>query len=107
MTVLQESCLPITATLAGYSALIDAYGLAVPLPRTLSAIGERHRVVEEGGWRILNPRHALHPTLEGHLNFALKYEGLDLTVLKQLPDYPEVSAIVRKPRNDGFVLGTG
>ncbi len=24
-----------------------------------------------------------------------------------LPDYPEVSAIVRKPRNDGFVLGTG
>jgi len=69
---------------AGYSALIDAYGLAVPLPRTLSAIGERHRVFEEHGWRMMTPRHAPDPTLEGHLTFALKYEGLDLAVLKRL-----------------------
>ena len=31
-------------------------------------------------WRILTPRHAVSPTLEGHLTFALKYEGLDLAV---------------------------
>ncbi|MCH7794308.1 MAG: Fic family protein [Proteobacteria bacterium] len=84
VTVFQERRLPEKATPAGYSALIDAYDLSVPLPRTLSAIGERHRVVEEGGWRILTPRHAPHPTLEGHLTFALKYEGLDLAVLKRL-----------------------
>ena len=84
VTVFQERRLPEKATLAGYSALIGAYDLSVPLPRTLSAIGERHRVVEEAGWRILTPRHAPHPTLEGHLTFALKYEGLDLAVLKRL-----------------------
>ncbi len=35
--VFQERRLPETATLAGYSALIDAYALAVPLPRDLLA----------------------------------------------------------------------
>lgn len=84
VTVFQERRLPETATPAGYAALIDAYGLAVPLPRTLSAIGERHRITEKEGWRILTPRHAPNPTLEGHLTFALKYEGLDLAVLKRL-----------------------
>jgi hypothetical protein len=84
VTVFQELRLPESATLAGYSALIDAFALSVPLPRTLFATGERHRVIEEGGWRILTPRHAPHPTLEGHLTFALKYEGLDLAVLKRL-----------------------
>ena len=84
VTVFQERRLPEKAMPAGYSALIDAYDLSVPLPRTLSAIGERHRVIEEGGWRILTPRHAPHPTLEGHLTFALKNEGLDLAVLKRL-----------------------
>lgn len=84
VTVFQERRLPERATPAGYSALIEACELAVPLPRTLSAIGERHRVLEEGGWRILTPRHAPHATLEGHLTFALKYEGLDLAVLKRI-----------------------
>ena len=84
VTVFQERRLPEKATPAGYSALIGAYDLSVPLPRTLSAIGERHRLIEESGWRILTPRHAPHPTLEGHLTFAFKYEGLDLAVLKRL-----------------------
>ena len=84
VTVFQERRLPEPATPAGYSALVDAYGFQAPLPRTLSATGAHHRVREEGGWRIMTPRHAPHPTLEGHLTFALKYEGLDLAVLKRL-----------------------
>lgn len=98
VTVFQERRLPERATLAGYSAMIDAWRLAVPLPRTLSATGERHRIVEEAGWRIMTPRHAPRPTLEGHLTFALKYEGLDLAVLKRLflATGPEpIEAIVR------------
>jgi hypothetical protein len=84
ITVFREGRLPERATPAGYSALIDAFDLRVPLPRVLSAIGEHHRVKMEGGWRILTPRHAPSPDLEGHLIFALKYEGLDLGVLKRL-----------------------
>ncbi|MBB4210793.1 Fic family protein [Rhodothalassium salexigens DSM 2132] len=84
VTVFQEQRLPEPAALAGYSALIDAYGLAVPLPRTLCGIGTRHRVTERDGWRIMTPRHAPDATPAGHLTFALRYEGLDLAVLKRL-----------------------
>ncbi|UYQ71132.1 Fic family protein [Pelagibacterium flavum] len=84
VSVFQERRLPETATPAGYSALIDAYGLEVPLPRTLCAIGAHHRMLEQSSWRIMTPRHAPDASLEGHLTFALKYEGLDLAVLKRL-----------------------
>jgi len=84
VTAFHERLLPERATLAGYAALIDAFHIQVPLPRTLSAISARHRVRTEGGWRILTPRHAPSADVEGHLTFALKYEGLDLAVLKRL-----------------------
>ncbi len=83
--VFQERRLPERASLAGYAALIDALELTVPLPRNLSAIGEKHRIVEQGGWRILTPRHAPEASIAGHLTFALKYEGLDLAVLSACP----------------------
>lgn len=84
VTIFRERRLPERAKPAGYAALIDSYGLSVPLPLTLSAIGSRHRVVNEGGWRILTPRHEPQASLEGHLTFALKHEGVDLAVLKRL-----------------------
>src|SRR5262245_55206663 len=84
VTVFHERRLPEPATPAGYAALIDAFGLNAPLPLTLSAIGARHRTLEKDGWRLLTPRHAPQATVEGHLTFALKYEGLDLAVLGRL-----------------------
>ena len=82
--IFHERVMPERATPAGYAALIDAYKLVVPLPRTFSATSEHHRTHEGSGWRILTVRHAPSSTLEGHLTFALKYEGLDLAVLKSL-----------------------
>jgi hypothetical protein len=99
VTAFQETRFPEKATPAGYSALIDAYKLAVPSPRMRSATGEHHRIIEQDGWRIMTPRHAPHPTLEGHLTFALKYEGLDLAVLKRLfqaTDPAPIEALVRE-----------
>src|SRR5438552_2365642 len=83
-TVFHDQALPEPAIPAGYVSLINAYALATPLPRTLYAIGEHHRISATGSWKILTPRHGPAPTLEGHLTFALKYEGLDLAVLKRL-----------------------
>ncbi|MES1991874.1 MAG: Fic family protein [Pseudomonadota bacterium] len=84
VTVFHERPLPERATPAGYAALIGRYALAVPLPHTLMATGEHHRMVVRDGWRIMTPRHAPSPSLESHLTFALKYEGLDLAVLNRL-----------------------
>lgn len=82
--VFHGSRLPEPALPVGYAALIDGYRLAVPWPRSLCAIGRRHKRYTADGWRLFTPRHAPAPTLEGHLVFALKYEGLDLCVLKRL-----------------------
>jgi hypothetical protein len=84
VSVFQESRMPEMALPVGYAALIAAYDLQVPLPLTLCAIGKRHKIYEENGWRIYTPRHEPQATLEGHLVFALRYEGLDLAVLKKL-----------------------
>src|ERR1700733_10066061 len=97
--------LPERATPAGYAALIDAYQLQVPLPRTLFATSERHRTREADGWRILTPRHTPSSDLEGHLTFALKNEGLDLAILKRLFSVVtpgEIEAIVRAKPTGGY-----
>lgn len=78
VTTFHGSRLPERATPVGYPALIDALDLKVPMPRTLSAIGPRHKSYQQHGWHIYTPRHAPPASLEGHLTFALKYEGLDL-----------------------------
>jgi hypothetical protein len=105
VTVFHDQALPERATPAGYAALVDAYRLRVPLPRTLSAIGEHHRVRKEAGWQVLTPRHAPSPDLEGHLTFALKYEGVDLAVLKRLfaaVAPADIEAIVRAKPTGGY-----
>lgn len=105
VTVFHERALPERATPAGYAALIDAYGLRVPLPRMLFATGEHHRIRDELGWHILTPRHAPSPDLEAHLTFALKYEGLDLAVLKRLFTVlppAEIETIVRAKPTGGY-----
>src|SRR6202011_3716607 len=89
VTAFHERALPERATPVGYAAMIDAYlaapyGPSGPLPRQLSAIGRRHRTVDTPEWRLYSPRYEPQPTLEGHLTFALKYEGLDIAVLKRL-----------------------
>jgi len=84
VTVFQDRRLPEPGRIVGYAALIQAHGLEVPLPGRLHAIGLQHKLIEELGWRLLTPRHAPEDSLAGHLTFALKWEGLDLTVLKRL-----------------------
>lgn len=84
VTVFHERWLPEEAIPVGYAALIHAYDLAVPIPHTLAAIGPRHKVYEADGWHVFTPRHQPAHTLDAQLTFALRYEGLDLAVLKAL-----------------------
>jgi hypothetical protein len=93
---------PEPARLAGYAALIDRYGLQLPLPPRLAGIAGRHHPESTTDWLLLTPRHAPADTLGAHLEFALKWEGINLAVLSALlqavlPD--EIAAIVReKPK---------
>lgn len=98
MNVFHGRLMPETVTPTGYAALWEKHALPVPLPARLAAVGEKHRRFETDDWLILTPRHRPDDSLEGHLGFALKWEGVDLTMLRQLfkrvpPD--EVAALVR------------
>ena len=85
VTVFHELKLPeANAKPVGYIALIADYHLSVPLPDSVCAIGEKHKKYQKGQWRVLTPRHAPEETLYGHLTFALKYEGIELGILKVL-----------------------
>ncbi len=66
-TIFHDRRLPEAGAPAGYAALIDAYHLSAPIPRTLSAIGTKHRILEQDGWRLYTPRHAPEASLEAHL----------------------------------------
>ena len=87
--IFRERRLPEIATPIGYAALIEIYKLRVPLPMMLRAIGGHHKTYKKENWEILTPRHCPESSLEGHLVFALKHEGVDLGVLKKL--FEEVS----------------
>lgn len=76
--------LPEPARPVGYAALVEKYDLCVPLPPVLTAIATRHHPSSTADWRLLTPRHAPEGTLRGHLEFALKWEGVSLAVLSAL-----------------------
>ncbi len=84
VSVFHETWLPVPASPAGYAALIHAHGLQVPWPRELTAISPQNKSASSEGWRVLPARYAPEPSLEGHLTFALKHEGVQLLILKQL-----------------------
>jgi len=84
VTIFHERALPEKGTLAGYAALIERYGLKLPLPARLAAIAERYHPLSTDEWLLLTPRHRPEPTLSGQLSFALKWEGVQLPVLAQL-----------------------
>jgi Fic family protein len=72
------------ARYVGYAALIERYSLQVPVPDHLCVIGAKHKMYDRDPWRVFTPRHEPDDTIFGHLVFALRYEGIELLVLKVL-----------------------
>lgn len=90
--------LPEPGVPVGYAALVDEHALSVPLPPRLTAIADRHHPESTPEWQMLTPRHEPAQTLQGHLEFALKWEGVSLGVLAALFDQVsplEIAGIVR------------
>jgi Fic/DOC family len=84
VSIFQERIAPEEGFIAGYAALIDFYDLKVPLPDRLALISQKHKQYETNEWRVFTLRHLPEDSLSGQLTFALKYEGIDLGVLKAL-----------------------
>jgi Fic family protein len=70
--------------LVGYGAIIMNYNLSVPVPTRLSLISQKKRKYKSGNWQVFTPKYRPDNTLYKQLVFALKYEGIDLLILKKL-----------------------
>lgn len=91
VTVFHERSTPEEGYLVGYAALAHAFDLQIQLPDILSIISHKHKQYSTAQWRVFTPRHRPEDTLMGHLTFALKYEGIELGLLKKL--FEQVSVI--------------
>ncbi len=84
LSVFHERILPESGYLVGYAALMNLYELPIVAPDLLSMISNKHKQYQTDLWKVFTPRHMPEDTLAGHLTFALKYEGIELGLLKQL-----------------------
>lgn len=86
VTIFHERILPEKGVLAGYAFLLrfieEQIGKLLPLPRQLAMITEKHQRYNTSEWQVFTKRHKPKNDVLNHVVFALKYEGIDLLILK-------------------------
>ncbi len=82
--IFQGHIAPEDGQLAGYADLIQRYQLSVPLPDTLAMISTQKKRYTSGIWKIFPSSYAPGEKEYDQLVFALKYEGIDLHIIKAL-----------------------
>lgn len=84
VTVFRGKILPEEGYLVGYGAIISSFNLLIPIPNQLSLISLKDRKYKTEEWQVFTPRYKPEDTLYKQLVFALKYEGINLLILKKL-----------------------
>lgn len=105
VTVFHGKSTPEPGFLAGYAFLITEIEknteTTVPLPDRLAIITEKHQRYNTDQWQVFTIRHQPDKDITSHLVFALKYEGINLYILKKFFQYtkeePIISMIKKKP----------
>src|SRR5690606_33412525 len=87
VTVFHGRILPEEGFLVGYALLAKVLEsqckLDVPLPDTIAIATKKHQRYDTETWKVFTIRHKPDNDLKSHLVFALKYEALDLYILKK------------------------
>lgn len=99
-SVFQGEALPSGAKLVGWSALAQSLGIAAPVrqPSCVSLKHVRGSRRQHGVWTVYDKRYWPGDSFADHLAFSLRYEPLDLLVLKRIfaaVSKDEVEALVR------------
>lgn len=87
VSVFRGRRLPERGFLAGYALLLkvieEQTSQRLPLPTYLSIYTSKHQKYNQDNWRVFTIRHQPGNNLQSHMVFALKYEGIDLQILKE------------------------
>ncbi len=100
ITVFQERTAPEEGYLVGYGAIMKFYNLQVPLPAIFALLSRKHKQYKTEDWIVFTPRYMPEDSLMGHLTFALKYEGIDLGILKKLFEKLNTSEVITLVANE-------
>ena len=100
-----DRVLPEEGILIGYGWLLqiieDTRNRRLPLPERLAIITEKQQRYNTPQWQVFAKRYMPEDSAIGHLTFALKYEGLDLLILKEfflaVGDTPVMSMMQNEP----------
>ena len=86
-----DRTLPEEGILVGYALLIQVIkhntGKLLPLPKQLAIVTDKHQRYNTEQWQVFTKRHKPNEDLTSHISFALKYEGVDLLILKTFFQY--------------------
>lgn len=105
VSALSDRTAPEEGYLVGYGAIHKTFGLQAVLPDILALISHKHKQYETPEWIVFTPRYMPENTLMGHLTFALKYEGIDLGILKKLfekLESKEISKLIIEERTGRY-----
>lgn len=89
--------------LAGYAllaAILEENGVNVPLPERLAIVTEKHQRYNTEQWQVFTIRHKPDNDLTSHLTFALKYEGIDLYILKKFFEHKGQGPVLRMMKKE-------
>ncbi len=79
--------MPERGFLVGYALLLkvieEQTTKRLPLPTSLSMYTAKHRKYVQDNWQVFTIRHKPGNDLPSHMVFGLKYEGIDLHILKE------------------------
>jgi len=79
-----EMSIPEEGYVVGYAALQVYYKLLIPNQYPITIVSKKNRKYKDEKIQVLTKRYLPEDTLYKHLTFALKYEGVNLLVLKKL-----------------------
>jgi hypothetical protein len=100
LDMFQERPVPAGARLAGWAALVRAFGIQAPVRRP-SCVAEQHvrgSQRESGDWTVFDKRYWPGERFADHLGFALRHDDIDLLIFKRLCEAAPAEAFARMVR---------
>jgi Fic family protein len=82
-SVFQAKIVPEKGNIVGYAALISYLQLAIPYPTQFSLISDSNKKYKNEDWQVFPTIYQPNESLHKQLQFAIKYEGINLLFFKK------------------------
>lgn len=99
-SVFQGKVSPEEGKVVGYVALINSFELEMPFPNQFALISKKNKRYSTSDWQIFTPVYQPEESVYKHLQFAIKYEGINLLFFKKLFQKVDTQEVVKWIENE-------